>query len=123
MNSIKSILVDLAINMRKAIDEDWIKSVLHIEVLKGYSSYKGKYYKSEECQGNNISVSKFDYIIDTNLIELHRLTQDEAPLKHKNWNRAIFTLFSDNKFEIEYIWDQELQDQMDGFNNGGRPIA
>ena len=117
MNGIITILTDLAINMRNGIDEDWVKSVLYIEVQKGFSSYKGEYFKSAEGQGNSIRVSKFDYKIDTDLIKLHRLTQEESALMHKKWNRAIFTLLFDNSFEIEYIWDQEIQDQVDGYNN------
>lgn len=47
---------------------------------------------------------------------LYDLTQNH-PLEHKNWNRAIFTLYPDNKFDMEYMWDQELQDRVDGYNN------
>jgi hypothetical protein len=47
---------------------------------------------------------------------LYEITQNH-PLEHKNWNRAIFTLYPDNKFDMEYIWDQELQDRVDGYNN------
>ncbi len=48
--------------------------------------------------------------------KLYEITQNH-PLEHKNWNRAIFTLYSDSKFDMEYIWDQELQDRVDGYNN------
>ncbi len=115
MNRMKKILADLAINIHHSIDEDWQKAVLHIEVLNKYSSYKGQYYKSSRCLGHSISVSKFDPTVDMNLSELHKLTQSRE-LNHTDWNRAIFTLFPDNKFEIEYIWDQELQDEVDRYN-------
>lgn len=122
MDRIKEIFKELAVNINKAIDGEWEKAVLNIEVLRGYSSYKGNYFKFPGCTGHSISVSRFDYAIDDMLIELHDLTR-AAQLHHKDWNRAIFTLFSDNKFSIEYIWDQALQDEVDGYNNGAKPIT
>jgi hypothetical protein len=29
------------------------------------------------------------------------------------WNKAIFTLSQEGKFDMEFIWDQELQDEVD----------
>jgi hypothetical protein len=32
--------------------------------------------------------------------------------KHK-WNRAIFKIRSNNDFDIEFFWDQNLQDEIE----------
>ncbi len=41
-----------------------------------------------------------------------KLTEIAFCLKN-NKNRASFRIFSNGKFEIEYIWDQELQNEVD----------
>ena len=50
------------------------------------------------------------------VLKLHQITQNEPPI-HKNWNRAKYTLYPEGKMNIEYIWDQELQDEVDRHNN------
>lgn len=50
------------------------------------------------------------------VIELYNITQNQPPI-HKNWNRAKYTLFPDGKMEIEYIWDEALQKEVDNLNN------
>ena len=49
-------------------------------------------------------------------LKLYEITQTTLPI-HKNWNRARFTLFPNAKMEIEYIWDKNIQDEIDNFNN------
>jgi len=45
--------------------------------------------------------------------QLHAITTEGG---HNRWNRLEFTLFPDFKFDIKFIWDQELQDEVDGYN-------
>ena len=49
------------------------------------------------------------------VLKLHEITQNEPPF-HKNWNRAKCTLYPEGKMNIEYIWDQELQNEVDRLN-------
>lgn len=82
------------------------------------------------CLKNTVEFSS--YIVDENnkkvylqvsmgykyakaILELYNITQTEAPI-HKNWNRAIFTLFPDAKMTIDYIWDDGLQNEVDKHN-------
>lgn len=49
------------------------------------------------------------------ILELYQLTQTQAPF-HTDWNRAVFTLYPNSTSEMEYIWDKELQQEVDGYN-------
>jgi hypothetical protein len=62
--------------------------------------------------------SGFNYNNMIQLKEHYIFTQTQFPI-HKNWNKAIFTLYPDNKVEMEYIWDQELQDEIELLNKEG----
>jgi hypothetical protein len=48
--------------------------------------------------------------------DLYTITQTQFPV-HKNWNRAKYTLFPEGRMEIEYIWDDGLQKEVDKYNN------
>jgi hypothetical protein len=50
------------------------------------------------------------------VLELYTLTQTEFPI-HENWNRAKYILFPEGKMEIEYSWDEALQNEVDRYNN------
>ncbi len=93
---------------------DWNKAILYIKLLKGSTGFESSYInlKNEEIRIDSCA----DYFTHKAVKGLYEITQNEFP-KHKDWNRAIFALYPDNKFEIEYIWDQELQDQVDNYNN------
>ena len=49
------------------------------------------------------------------ILELYKITQTQSPI-HTDWNRAIFTLYPNGTSEMEYIWDEELQQEIDGYN-------
>ncbi|MEE1084401.1 MAG: hypothetical protein UH850_11815, partial [Paludibacteraceae bacterium] len=44
--------------------------------------------------------------------ELYTITQTQPPI-HKDWNRAVFTLYPDGKVNMEYIFDAEWQAELD----------
>ena len=44
--------------------------------------------------------------------ELYTITQTQPPI-HKDWNKAVFTLYPDGKVDMEYIWDAEWQAELD----------
>lgn len=47
--------------------------------------------------------------------ELYTITQTQPPI-HKDWNKAVFTLYPDGKVDMEYIWDAEWQAKIDRYN-------
>lgn len=90
---------------------------LFISRFEGTVRYEGSYY-DEKDKEEYIDLWKFKFNGDL-IHELYKITMN-APLKHKNWNKAVFTLYSDGKFNMEYIWDQALQDEVDRLNREAR---
>lgn len=90
------------------------KAVLEIKRLENNIGYTGYYIlNNEEKKWLDI----FSFKLDNDVIEnLYQLTQNQTPI-HTNWNRAIFTLYPNSTSEMEYIWDEELQQEVDGYNN------
>jgi hypothetical protein len=56
------------------------------------------------------------FLCSLDILRLHQLTNEHP--NYKKWNRSIFSLFSSSKCKIEYIWDQQLQDEVDKYNKG-----
>lgn len=52
---------------------------------------------------------------NTAIQELYTITQTQPPI-HKDWNKAVFTLYPDGKVNMEYIWDAEWQAEIDKYN-------
>ena len=46
--------------------------------------------------------------------ELYTITQTQPPI-HKDWNKAVFTLYPDGKVNMEYIFDVEWQAEVDEY--------
>jgi hypothetical protein len=87
---------------------------LFIKRLEGNAGYSGSYFNEDGTRETYLDVWNFHFNGDL-IHDLYRITMNE-PLTHKNWNRAIFTLYRDGKFNMEYIWDQALQDETDRLN-------
>lgn len=112
-NEMKKIFKDIAQSLIEIIPEDFTESILEIKRLEGNVGYTGYFI---DKGGNKNWLNIFDFTLDSNIIhDLYMRTQEHS-LSHKNWNRAIFKLLPDQKFEIEYIWDQELQEEVDKYN-------
>lgn len=106
----------LAAKVLESVDRvpTWQSAALKIKRLEKNVGFES-YYLSETGEQVDVDTS-VNYQTAKAVHNLYDITQNH-PLPHKNWNRAIFTLFPDNKFDIEYMWDQELQDRVDGFNS------
>ncbi len=86
---------------------------LRIKRLKGNVGFTGHYITHDKKRE---SLDIWEFRFDTDKIhQLYELTLNH-PLQHKDWNRAKFTLYPTGKFDMEYIWDQELQDEVDNYN-------
>lgn len=87
--------------------------VLNIMRLEGVVEFKSHVIdmKGEEI---NLEVS-MGYKYAKAVLELYTITQTKSPI-HKNWNRAVYKLFPEGKMEIEYIWDEALQNEVDKLN-------
>lgn len=99
--------------IRNLINEDFVLAELKIKRVENNVGFQGAYYTPKK---ERKSLEIWDIEIDPDLIhELYFSTQNHE-LNHKDWNRAVFTLHADNKFNIEYIWDQELHDEIERLN-------
>ena len=91
--------------------DNWEKAILQIEVLQDFSSYNGFYITSK----GKHEMSVFDFPVETGdyIRELHKIITKGGTNK---WNKANFTVTPDKKFDMEFKWDQEWQDEVDENN-------
>ena len=92
-----------------SIKGNWTEAKLEIEYI-GSVGFHLNYFE----KGNKKSCQLDDGFENSRLVKkLHsQMTQNE---KNK-WNRAIFTLKPEGDFDMEFIWDQELQDEVESFS-------
>lgn len=95
--------------VRNIQHDDWIKATLHIEADNNYSNFKGSYLDS----GNNehqIDVHNFDADLGFAIMELHQITTEGG---NNRWNKGVFSLTADGQFDMDFIWDQALFDEIE----------
>lgn len=110
----KQIFNSLGSNIIKSeLDDKWSYSILKLTVIGNSVEFNLNYYYSNGSKKN--TKYKNSFLLSKEVMKLHSLTN--AHPNYKNWNRAQFTIFPDGKMEIEYIWDQELQDEVDKYND------
>lgn len=90
-------------------DGNWTKARLNIEITgDGVVGYFGEYEISGDIK--DISVRRISRDIRSWIRELHRITAEGG---NNRWNRAVFSLTRDGKFDMDFIWDQPLQDDIE----------
>ena len=91
--------------------EEWDKAKMYAKRLEGYFSANAKIYINE----NELELEYFEarWEMATYVHKLHAITTEGG---HNRWNKLEFTLFPDGKFDLQFIWDQEWQDEVDGYN-------
>lgn len=85
--------------------------ILQLERLPNYTS---AWAKITDYDGN-IQVLDIETDLYDIIQELYTITQTQPPI-HKDWNKAVFTLYPDGKVDMEYIWDAEWQARIDKYN-------
>jgi hypothetical protein len=112
----KEIFEALALSTYKSVENinDWERAILYIQRIPGSVGFRSSYLND---QSELIPIDTEAGYLEGKLVhELYEITTTQFPI-HANWNRAVFTLSPDHKFEIEYIWDQELHDELESFGN------
>lgn len=89
--------------------EDWTKIILNIEISEKYRGFSAIY----ETKDGEIIDSDMDFSIEfgKKVKEFFLYTKDN---NFTPYNRAVFTLESSGDFNMDFKWDQELQDKWDG---------
>ncbi|MDO4525880.1 MAG: hypothetical protein Q4B61_11205 [Bacteroidales bacterium] len=81
--------------------------------LKRQPGHAGMSAKMVDMDGNSCGLNpEFNYY--DSIQELYTITQTQPPI-HKDWNRAVFTLYPDGKVNMEYIFDAKLQAELDEY--------
>ena len=73
----------------------------------------GVYYEDEMGNEKSVSIENRSDIYSA-IRELYTITQTQPPI-HKDWNKAVFTLYPDGKVNMEYIFDVEWQAELDEY--------
>ncbi len=92
-------------------DDEFLSATLKIERLHKYVGYNGFYFNGKN-ERKYLDVRNLE-INSESIHELYAITTDGG---HNRWNRLEFTLLPTFKFDLQFIWDQEWQDEVDGYN-------
>jgi hypothetical protein len=114
MKTVDDIYLAIATNIASAVKEDWASAAVNFEVLDGMVGYDGSYV-SGSGQEEQIDVEEFDFQLTLDLLELHGITTAGG---NNRWNRAVFKLEPQGKFDMQFIWDQELHDEVEKLAGG-----
>ena len=109
MDEMKKIYAYIGKVLNKGIGKiDWNTITLNIKAAVGYCGFDGTYTDSSQ------SVHDLDIDIP---FEMDKKIALLLELSEKNnfapWNRAVYTLEKNGHFDMEFIWDQALQDEWD----------
>lgn len=108
--TVDEIYLNIGQGISNAIEEDnWANARLIIEIVgTGVVGYTGDYYIGSAK--HDIAIRKIPREIRNWIKELQEITTERGSNK---WNRAVFTLSPNGKFDMEFIWDQELHDEIE----------
>jgi Protein of unknown function, DUF600 len=109
---VNNIYLEIANCIVGSINAGWAKALLKIEIQEGVTGYNLAYYDNAEIR-KSVRLIKTPNISEY-IQELHAITTEGC---HNRWNKLEFTLFPDGKFDLQFIWDQAWQDEIDGYNN------
>jgi len=109
VKTVDEIYLAIATDIANAIKEDWTSAVVNFEVLDGMVGYDGS-YESGSGHEEQIDVEEFDFQLTFDLLELHGITTAGGS---NRWNRAVFRLEPQGKFDMQFVWDQELHDEVE----------
>jgi len=115
MKSQKEIINQIAISIIDVLPQGELfkYAVLDIKRLDRNVGFTGYYITTNDSKK---WLDIFSFKLDSSCIEdLYKITQTQQPI-HTNWNRAVYKLFPEGNIEIEYIWDEALQNQVDKIN-------
>ncbi len=95
------------------IDDKWSSAILKLTVIEDTVDFNLNFINEVEEQ-KNVKLKNAFYC-SADVLKLHRLTNEHP--NYTKWNRAIFTLLNTSKCHIEYIWDENLQNEVDRLNS------
>ena len=110
---IKEIYTLLGQSIVDSINEDWNNAILEIEFTGKSSEFSLSYFRNNNEQIYS-DYSAYTFELHKAIKELHKITTEEGI--YTKWNKIDFKLTSDGQMELEYIWDQELYDEIESLS-------
>ena len=112
--TVDEICLLIAQNIANSIQsENWNKATLNIQGDDTYVDTTGEYLDSNNV-AQSLDVHNFNADVDFAIMKLHHITTKDG---NNKWNKAIFTLTPDGDFDMKFIWDQQLQNEIDQLTN------
>jgi len=107
--TIDEIYLNIGQSIVNAIDDErWNHAKLNIEVVgTGVVSYNGEYI-TDNNETKNISVRNISRDIRNWIRELHDIPNEGD----NKWNKAFFTINTQGKYNMEFIWDEKLDTEI-----------
>ena len=99
----------------RLMPDNWKNATLKIQRVEKSVEYNGT-YKLETEEEKFIDVWSLE-IDDKNIETIYNTITGGDNSSPNRWNRAIFKLWPNGKFDMEFIWDQELHDEIKRLNN------
>jgi hypothetical protein len=110
--SIDEIYQTIASNIKdSAILDNWERGVLNLKVFVDTVEYNLNFF-SPDGEKKGAKFKRHPQMTEM-ILHLHGTTTEGG---HNRWNRAVFKMWPNNKFEMEFIWDQELADEIERLN-------
>jgi hypothetical protein len=96
-------------NIIHCLDGKWKEAKLFIEAYPDYVKFTGEYL-DQANQNKKMKIRNFNLDEVENAVwELLKITTKN---ENNRWNKAIFRVWPDNNFDMDFIWDQELDDEI-----------
>ena len=109
MDELNAIYEKIGADLAGCMDNDWETIVLDIECSGNMAGTRAKYLSKGKWIDNldrTIGVG-----VLRGIIKLYELTKT---LNFVKWNSAVYTLEKSGHFNMDFKWNQELQDEWDG---------
>ena len=111
MSTVSEIYNRIGQRIIDSIRSEWITAALQVEYVGSVKAFLE--YKTDNGEvKNTILQDSFKNMRD--IKELNAIMTAE---NNKNkWNKAVFTVNPEGKFDMQFIWDQELQDEIEKYD-------
>ena len=112
--TVDEIYNNIAQNMLDNLPSEWIEALIDVERGASDALKLSGGYSSLDSEFTSFKFRNFDRRIINDFHELYKImTQGDS----NQWNRAKFKLTPDNKFSIDFDWDQALADEIEQLNS------
>ena len=110
MTTIDEINIKIAHFLSDQITQDWKFAQIDAEFFNTAANFDITYTDNDDCQHDLDG----GYTLLKLIRALHEITTQSGS---NPWNRILFRLYPDGKFNIDFSWDQALADEIERLAN------